>query len=148
MAEPAPPPPPPPLPPPAMSLPVDDPSLRRSKVEEIVTAGLGFSFCCESVAYKTLNGDEDLFTKCGRRFSLKTVLQIADQLLERMETMHSRHLIHRDVKPANFVLGPGSGCQTIFCIDFGLSTRFRHPRTLQHIPYRRGRSLTGTPRSE
>ncbi|CAM9140283.1 unnamed protein product [Ectocarpus sp. 12 AP-2014] len=89
---------------------------------------------------------EDLFTKCGRRFSLRTVLQVADQLLDRMETMHSRHLIHRDVKPANFVLGPGRGCQTIFCIDFGLSTRYRHPRTLQHIPYRDGRSLTGTPR--
>eukprot|EP00752_Nemacystus_decipiens_P015070 g13425.t1 len=63
-----------------------------------------------------------------------------------METMHSRHIIHRDVKPANFVLGPGRGCHKVYCIDFGLSTRYRHPRTLQHIPYRDGRSLTGTPR--
>jgi serine/threonine protein kinase len=91
---------------------------------------------------------EDQFNKCGRRFSLKTVLMIADQMLERVEIMHSRHLIHRDIKPANFVTGaPGSGAGNyVYCIDFGLSKRYRHPRTLQHIPHREGRSLTGTPR--
>jgi len=81
---------------------------------------------------------EDQFNKCGRRFSLKTVLMIADQMLERVEIMHSRHLIHRDIKPANFVTGaPGSGAGNyVYCIDFGLSKRYRHPRTLQHIPQR------------
>jgi len=88
---------------------------------------------------------EDLFNKCGRRFSLKTVLQLADQVLERVETMHNRHLIHRDIKPANFVIGYHN-TSLVHCIDFGLSKRYRHPRTLQHIPYRDGRSLTGTPR--
>ena len=38
---------------------------------------------------------EDLFNKCDRKFTLKTVLQLADQLLERVDTLHSRHLIHR-----------------------------------------------------
>ena len=89
---------------------------------------------------------EDLFNKCGRRFSLRTVLQLADQVLERVETMHNRHLIHRDIKPANFVVGHGPTATTVHCIDFGLSKRYRHPRTLQHIAYRDGRSLTGTPR--
>jgi serine/threonine protein kinase len=91
---------------------------------------------------------EDQFNKCGRRFTLKTVLMLADQMLERVELMHSRHLIHRDIKPANFVTdvtGEGKGT-TVYCIDFGLSKRYRHPRTLQHIPQREGRSLTGTPR--
>lgn len=90
---------------------------------------------------------EDQFNKCGRRFSLKTVLMVADQMLERVELMHSRHLIHRDIKPANFVTDGGRGNgNIIYCIDFGLSKRYRHPRTLQHIPQREGRSLTGTPR--
>ena len=89
---------------------------------------------------------EDLFNKCGRKFSLKTVLQIADQMLERVDTLHSRHLIHRDIKPANFVVGIGEQGSSVFCVDFGLSKRYRHPKTLQHIPHRDGRSLTGTPR--
>eukprot|EP01041_Mallomonas_annulata_P008380 gene8380-17283_t len=89
---------------------------------------------------------EDLFNKCNRRFSLKTVLQMADQLLERVDTLHARHLIHRDIKPANFVIGLAEQGPTVFCVDFGLSKRYRHPKTLQHIPHRDGRSLTGTPR--
>ena len=89
---------------------------------------------------------EDLFNKCSRRFSLKTVLQIADQLLERVDTLHSRHLIHRDIKPANFVIGLGEQGANVYCVDFGLSKRYRHPKNLQHIPHRDGRSLTGTPR--
>ncbi len=74
------------------------------------------------------------------------MLQLADQVLERVETMHNRHLIHRDIKPANFVIGHGANAHVVHCIDFGLSKRYRHPRTLQHIAYRDGRSLTGTPR--
>ncbi|KAJ1435041.1 kinase-like domain-containing protein [Ochromonadaceae sp. CCMP2298] len=89
---------------------------------------------------------EDQFNKCSRRFSLKTVLQIADQMLERADTLHSRHLIHRDVKPANFVIGTGDSAANVFCVDFGLSKRYRHPKNLHHIPHRDGRSLTGTPR--
>lgn len=88
---------------------------------------------------------EDLFTKCGRRFSLKTTLKLADQMLQRVEAVHGRHLIHRDIKPANFVMGSDTS-ETVFCIDFGLSKRYRNPHTLAHIPHRVGKSLTGTPR--
>ena len=89
---------------------------------------------------------EDLFNYCGRRFSLKTTLRLADKLLERAESLHENHLIHRDMTPANFVVSHGGTAAQVFCIDFRLSKRYRHPQTLQHIPYREDRSLTGTPR--
>lgn len=89
---------------------------------------------------------EDFFNDCGRRFNLKTVLMLADQLLCRLEIVHTKCYIHRDIKPDNFLMGRGSRRHMVYVIDFGLAKLYRDPRTHRHIPYREGKNLTGTAR--
>jgi len=89
---------------------------------------------------------EDLFNIYKKKFTLKTVLMIAEQMLFRIEYLHSKNFIHRDVKPDNFLIGLGSRSNIIFLIDFGLSKKYRDQKTSRHIPYNENRSLTGTAR--
>jgi len=88
---------------------------------------------------------EDLFNICNRKFSLKTVLMISEQMLARIEYVHSRYILHRDIKPDNFVIGIGSKQHKVYVIDFGLAKKFVS-REGKHIPYKEGKSLTGTAR--
>lgn len=67
---------------------------------------------------------EDLFDMCGRKFSIKTVVMTAKQMLSRVQTIHEKHLIYRDIKPDNFLAGrPGSKvADVIHVVDFGSYT--------------------------
>ncbi|XP_071726705.1 casein kinase 1-like protein 2 [Rutidosis leptorrhynchoides] len=89
---------------------------------------------------------EDLFNFCSRKLSLKTVLMLADQMINRIEFCHSKSFLHRDIKPDNFLMGLGRRANQVYIIDFGLVKKYRDTTTHQHIPYRENKNLTGTAR--
>jgi len=66
--------------------------------------------------------------------------------IQRIEYFHGKNLLHRDIKPDNFLVGIGKKQHMIYIIDYGLAKRFKDPKTGEHIPYRDGKSLTGTAR--
>ncbi|KAI9350887.1 kinase-like domain-containing protein [Obelidium mucronatum] len=119
---------------------------------------------------------EDMFDLCQRKFTTKTVAMVAKQMVTRVQCVHERHLIYRDIKPDNFLIGrlPRSAemlaraagtnnpdpygvvsnhtkewphpASAIFLVDFGMAKLYRDPRSGQHIPYREKKSLSGTAR--
>ena len=129
--------------------------LFEAKILKHLQGGVGIAnvhYCDTEHEYNVLVMDklgmslEELFNLCGRRFTLSTVLKIADQMLLRIEYVHSKNFIHRDIKPDNFLIGSNQKANTIYLIDFGLSKKYRDPRTHAHIAYRENKSLTGTAR--
>lgn len=86
---------------------------------------------------------EELKNSCGGSLSLKCVLNIGIQILARLEAVHSNGLIHRDIKPDNFLIDRKTNI--IYIIDFGLATRYLDDDDI-HLQQSQDRKLTGTAR--
>ena len=113
------------------------------KVYHILEGGVGIPsalFYTTEGSYNVMVMDllgpslEDLFNYCGRKFSLKTTLMLGIELITRLEFIHHRNFIHRDIKPDNFLVGIGDRANVVYVIDFGLSKQYRDPYSHKHIP--------------
>jgi casein kinase I homolog HRR25 len=126
----------------------------EARVYELLTGGVGISIIRWSGTeggYYAIVIDllgpslENLFNTCNRKFSLKTVLLLADQLISRIEYIHTKSIVHRDIKPENILMGIGKRGNQVNIVDFGLAKRYRD-RSLTHIPCCQSKKFIGTAR--
>ena len=76
-------------------------------------------------------------------FEFKDICLMAIQIIERIQWVHSQKIIHRDIKPDNFLIGLNDP-NIIYLIDFGLSKKYRSSTTGNHIKNSKLKKFVGS----
>lgn len=89
---------------------------------------------------------EDNVQACKGKLKVQTTVLIAEQVLQRIEFLHSKGFVHRDIKPENFMFGVHDKIHHVYIIDFGLSKMYWDKTREAHAQMKMKLSLTGTAR--
>ena len=87
-----------------------------------------------NILIETLLGEslEIIFIKKKTKCNIIDVCSAGIQIIDRLEWIHSKNLVHRDIKPDHFLLGINDP-KVIYIIDFGLCKKYRSSKTGKHI---------------
>jgi serine/threonine protein kinase len=77
-----------------------------------------------------------------KNLSLNAVLVLGIQMIKRIQRLHEKYLLHRDVKPSNFVFGNENNTNKLFLIDLGFSKRYNYHG--KHIEKKNIKNIIGT----
>ena len=106
----------------------------------------GFSGSFNVLVMQLLDKSLEYLINKLERFSIKTTSMLGYQMVNILQYIHDRHIIHRDIKPDNFVMGTKENNDRLYLLDFGLAKKYRSSRTLEQYPYIKKKKLTGTAR--
>ncbi|CAD8142911.1 unnamed protein product [Paramecium octaurelia] len=90
-----------------------------------------------------LGRDLAYYAKHLKRFQLKTLIMLAEQMITILEQCHTKSIIHRDMKPENVLVGRDPN--EIYLVDFGISKIYKDANG-NHVPFRDGKPFIGTTR--
>ena len=118
--------------------------LKGFGIPDIITYGHNskYNILVQTLLGKSINS---IFMHNDNKFSMKDCCMIGIQILERLEYIHSKYIIHRDVKPDNFLIG-NPDINTIYIIDFGLAKKYMSSRTGKHAKFCINKKWSGTSR--
>ena len=119
-------------------------SLKGNGIPEVLSFGRTrhYNILVEPLLGKSLF---DIFNERRKRLPLADICLISLQIIERIHWVHSKYIIHRDIKPDNFLIGKKDP-HIIYLIDFGLSKKYRSSQSGKHIKFSFTGKLTGTVR--
>ena len=119
-------------------------ALRGIGIPEVLSFGRrkNYNILVEPLLGKSLF---DIFNERRKHMALGDICLIAKQILDRIQWVHSKGFVHRDIKPDNFLIGRKDP-NVIYLIDFGLSKKYKSDKTGKHLKFGFTGKLTGTVR--
>ena len=108
---------------------------------KLVTFGQNknYNILIETLLGKSL---EDIFIEKNVECKLWEVCLIGLQLIDRLEWIHSKDLVYRDIRTSNILIGMDDP-NVLYIIDFGLCKKYRSSKTGKHILLKNTGKFTG-----